>query len=304
MQPFSYVRPTTLNEALQWIARSDQTVLPIAGATDVIPLIRDGALLPDVVVDIKALPGLRDVHLVTSHPACPDASGTCLYVGAAVRINEIARSDLIRSRWGLLALAADSLGNEQIRNRATIGGNICTASPAADTAPALYALEAIVLISGPGGDVSLPISQFFVGPRHTALEPGQLVTGLLIPEPPADARYRHEKLSRRRAGDLAIVCVAAMAWPSDGGYDWRIALGATGPTPLRALESEAILSEDLTDEAIDRAAASAYGCCCPISDIRAGQAYRQAMVINLSRRVIKPIIAGLSAVGPESQQRS
>jgi CO/xanthine dehydrogenase FAD-binding subunit len=297
MHPSSYVRPTTFDEALQALAPSDATALPFAGATDIIPLIRDGALRPDLVVDIKGLPGMRDLRVVAPGPACASAPASCLVIGAAVRINEVARSALVRSQWGLLALAAASLGNEQVRNRATIGGNICTASPAADTAPALYALEAIVLIKGPDGDRSLPIAQFFTGPRSNALKRGELVTGLLIPEVPAGTEFYHEKLSRRRAGDLAIASVAAMASPAGDTYEWRIALGAVGPTPLRSPESEAILRDSLDDEAIDRAAASAYGCCCPISDIRAGQEYRQAMVINLSRRVIKRIIANLPTVG-------
>ena len=187
MQPFDYHRPTSFEEAFELLAQPGRIVVPVAGTTDVIPLIRDGRLAPDVVVDVKGLPGMHDLSCVDGGPACGNAPSTCLRVGAAVSMNELARSEIVRSRWELLAQAAASVGNEQVRNRATIGGNICTASPAADTAPALYVLEAMVLIRGPEGDRSLPVSHFFVGPRHNALRRGELVAGLMIPTPPAGA---------------------------------------------------------------------------------------------------------------------
>jgi carbon-monoxide dehydrogenase medium subunit len=300
MQPFDYCRPNTFEEAFQLLTDRGKRVYPVAGATDLIPLTRDEIIAPDVVVDVKGLPGMRDLRDQPLEPCCGCSPQGCLYVGAAIRMNELARSEVVLSHWGLLAQAAASMGNEQVRNRATIGGNICTASPAADSAPALYALEATVLIKGPDGDRSVPIDKFFTGPRATALRPGELVVGLLVPKPPEGTVSHHEKLSRRKAGDLSIASIAAMAIPSRDGYHWRLALGAVGPTPMRSPESEVILREATDDEAVDRAAASAYGCCCPISDIRSGLEYRQAMVINLSRRVIKTIIARLQEREGES----
>ena len=296
MQAFNYCRPTSFDEAFRWLAKVDQLVVPVAGATDLIPRIRDGLLRPDVVLDIKDLPDLRALKRIHGGPASVNSGTSDLYVGAAVRMNELARSELVSSHWGVLALAAASMGNEQVRNRATIGGNICTASPAADTAPALYALEAAVCIKGPDGDRTVPIADFFAGPRKNALHRGELVAGLSIPQPPEGSIGHFEKLSRRKAGDLSIVSVAVLAVPANPSYRWRLALGAVGPTPLRSPESEAILSASLTDEAIDRAAASAYGCCCPISDIRSGLEYRQAMVINLTRRAIREVIARMPAL--------
>lgn len=295
MHPFNYHRPTSFEDALAWLTKSDLVVIPVAGATDIIPRVRDGLSRPDVLLDIKALPGVRDLKATASSSACGDLPGQCLCVGAAIRMNELARSELVRSRWEVLAMAAAAVGNEQIRNRATIGGNICTASPAADSAPALFVLEARVVIKGPTGDRTLPVADFFTGPKQNALRPGELVVGLAIPQVPDGAVGHFEKLSRRKAGDLSIVSVAAMAVPTGSGYVWRLALGAVAPTPLRAPESEAILAESLSDEAIDRAAAAAYRCCCPIEDIRAGQEYRQAMVINLSRLAVRALIAKLPA---------
>jgi CO/xanthine dehydrogenase FAD-binding subunit len=216
MHPFSYIRPSTYDEALDWLARTDQRVMPVAGATDLIPLMRDGVLKPDAVLDIKELPGMRDLGVVTASTAREGTPTTCLYIGAAVRINEISRSAIVGGHWLLLALAAASLGNEQIRNRATIGDNLCTASPAADTAPALYALEAVALIRGPDGERTLPVAEFITGARRNALRSGELLTGLLIPETPAHAQSHREKLSRRKAGDLAVASVAVMAYPKGG----------------------------------------------------------------------------------------
>ncbi|MCJ7551091.1 MAG: FAD binding domain-containing protein, partial [Anaerolineae bacterium] len=158
MQPFDYYRPKTFEEAFELLSQPDKTAVAIAGGTDVIPQIRDRDRVggrdsrPALVVDIKGLPGMRDLVLRSMAPCCGTGPDECLYVGAAVRIIEIARSSIVQDHWPILADAAASIGNEQIRNRATIGGNICTASPAADSAPALYVLDASVLIKGPRGE--------------------------------------------------------------------------------------------------------------------------------------------------------
>lgn len=299
MQPFDYHHPTTFKEAFGLLSQPDRTAVAIAGGTDVIPQTRDRDRVggrngrPDLVVDIKDLPGMRDLTTRSMIPCCGTGPDECLYVGAAIRMNEIARSDLVQDHWPILADAAASIGNEQIRNRATIGGNICTASPAADAAPALYVLEASVLLRGPQGDRCLPVDQFFTGPKQSALKRGELVVGLLIPCLTAGTLSYHEKLSRRKAGDLSIVSVAVMALRSAGSTAWRLALGAVGPTPVRAPKAEAILAGGHDDEAIDLAAASAYGCCCPIGDIRSGLEYRRAMVVNLTRKAIRAVIAQL-----------
>ncbi|MCD6287306.1 MAG: xanthine dehydrogenase family protein subunit M [Anaerolineae bacterium] len=294
MQPFDYYRPESFEEAFELLSQPRKTAVAIAGGTDVIPQTRDGIRRPDLVVDIKGLPGMRDLAMTSMAPCCGAGPDECLYVGAAVRINEIARSSIVQDHWPILADAAASIGNEQIRNRATIGGNICTASPAADSAPALYVLDASVLIKGPRGeDRCLPIAQFFTGPKRNALKHAEIVAGLLIPGSPAGTLSFHEKLSRRKAGDLSIVSVAVMAFPSANSTTWRLALGAVGPTPVRAPEAEAILARGYDAEAVDLAAASAYGCCSPIGDIRSSLDYRQAMVVNLARKAIRAVVAQL-----------
>lgn len=297
MQPFDYYKPTTFDEAFNYLTAPGKKVLPLAGATDLIPKTRDEVWHPDAVVDIKGLPGLCDLKVEGAE------ADVRLYVGAAVKMNEIAHSELVKSHWDVLAQGAASMGNEQIRNRATLGGNLCTASPAADTAAALLVLEAIVFIKGPAGDRSLPIAQFFVGPGKTALQPGELVAGVFIPKPPEGSAGHYEKLSRRKAGDLAIVGVAALAVPHADGYRWRVALSAVAPTPVRAPDAEQALNSVATaadllgvsKEAIaEEAALSAYECCCPISDVRSSADYRRAMVIQIARRAIMGVLEQLS----------
>ncbi len=284
MRPFDYYQPQSFEEAFEFLALPGS--IPLAGATDVIPMVRDGHWAPDAVVDLKGLPGLREIE-IAAHEGC--GPGECLYVGAAARMNEIARSELVRSHWDLLAQGAASMGNEQVRNRATLGGNLCTASPAADSAPALLALEAHVLIRGPEGERSVRAEEFFTGPRRTVLVPGEIVVGVAIPKPPEGSVGRYEKLSRRKAADLSIVGVAALAVPNGAGYSWRIALGAVAPTPIRSSEAEAILNQGYDDAAIDEAASGAYDACCPITDIRASADYRRAMITNVSRRAIRAV---------------
>lgn len=294
MQPFEYYKPKDFDEAFRLLTLPGKAMYPLAGATDLIPHTRDGAWKPDGVVDIKGLPGLRDLKVEGLKPDRGGAPGECLYVGAAVRMNEIARSALVRSHWDVLAQAAAAMGNEQVRNRATLGGNLGTASPAADSAPALLVLEASVLVKGPEGDRTIPVDRFFVGPKRSALKKGEIIVGILIPKPPAGSVALYEKLSRRQAGDLAIVGVAVMASPCRGGetagVGWRVALGAVAPTPIRSPQAEARLNAGYDDAHIDEAAAAACGCSRPIDDVRASAAYRQMMVVNITRRVIQRVI--------------
>lgn len=295
MQPFDYYKPESFEEAFEILTMPGKTVYPFAGATDLIPGVRDGVFTPDAVVDIKGLPGMQDLELrqVTSHTE-GTPTGEYLFIGAATTMADIAASELVRTHCEVLAKAAYAMGNEQVRHRATLGGNICTASPAADSAPPLYVMEALTLIRGPEGERSVPVNQVFTGPKRNCLTSGEIITGVLIPLLPQDTIGYHEKLARRKAGDLAIVNVAALAIPNNGATTWRIALGAVGPTPVRSYESEAILAQGFDDAAVDRAAAAAYGCAHPITDVRSGRAYRQAMIVNLTQRAIRSIRDRLS----------
>jgi carbon-monoxide dehydrogenase medium subunit len=290
MKQFDYYQPETFEQAFEFLTQPEQNVMVLAGGTDLIPHTRDAVWQPDAVVDIKALPEINKIELKHIEPCCNINPGVCLYIGAAVKMNEIIHSSVVGKHWQVLQQAASAIANEQVRNRATIGGNICTASPAADTAPALLALNAKVLIKSAQGNRCMNIEDFFINPKVNALKTGEIVAGLYIPQPQPGSQGHFEKLSRRKAGDLSVVSVAALAEPENDRYHWRIALGAVAPTPIRAFESETILNTSCDEESIDKASAAAYGCCCPISDIRSSMEYRQLMVINITRQVIRSML--------------
>lgn len=254
----------------------------LQGGTDLIIRVRGGFVRPQRVVDLKGLPHMREIAL------SPDG---WLVIGAACTMNQVAENPLVRAGYDLLVQACNSVASYQLRNRATIGGNCCNASPAADTAPALYCLEAVAEVFGPSGVRRIPIADFFVGPGRTALQRGEFLTGLHLPPATHGARGAFNKLGRTKIGDISVVNVAVAAVPTAGGASWRIAIGAAGPTPLRAPEAEAVLNADGSE--ITRAAELASAAARPIDDIRASAAYRRAMVNVLTRRGIETVLSGL-----------
>lgn len=297
MQPFDYLIPKDHAEASTLLAADNGVTRPFQGGTDFLIRARGGFVKPARVVDLKRLPGMQEIHL------SPDG---WLVIGAACTMNQVAAHPLVRAHYDLLAQACNSVASYQLRNRATIGGNCCNASPAADTAPALYCLDAVAETYGPAGARRIPIASFFVGPGRTALQPGEFLTSLHLPPTPTGALGVYNKLGRTKVGDISMVSVAVYystaggrpttvegGRPSAvGGPHWAIALGAVGPTPLRAPEAEAALIADASPEGVRRAAALAAAAGRPIDDIRASAAYRRAMVEVLTRRGIEAILAG------------
>jgi carbon-monoxide dehydrogenase medium subunit len=287
LQPFEYIVPKDLAEASTLLVAGNGTIRPFQGGTDLLVRIRGGFVQPQTVIDLKGLPGMQEIHR---------SENGWLIIGAACTMNQVAANPLVRQHYDLLVQGCESVASYQLRNRATIGGNCCNASPAADTAPALYCLDAVAKLYGPAGTRRVPIADFFVGPGKTALGKGEFLTSLHLPPAPAGAKGVFNKLGRTRLGDISMVSVAVYACPGDrrqGTGDslaWRIALGAVGPTPLRATAAEAALAADTSPEGIRRAALLATEASRPIDDIRASAAYRKAMVAVLTRRGIEAIL--------------
>jgi CO/xanthine dehydrogenase FAD-binding subunit len=287
LQPFDYVKPKDHAEASALLASGDGAVRALLGGTDLIVRVRSGYVKPQRVVDLKGLPGMREIS--------PQSDGS-LRIGAGCTMNKVAGHPDVQARFGLLAQACNSVASYQLRNRATIGGNCCNASPAADTAPALYCLDALAEIYGPAGRRCLPIPEFFVAPGRTPLRPGEFLISLFLPPPPPDAAGAFHKLGRTRVGDIAMVSVAVYGWA--GGRQWQIALGAVGPTPLYAPQAATALSQDTTPTGVAAAAALASATAQPIDDIRASAGYRTAMVRVLTRRGIELVLARLAQTCP------
>jgi carbon-monoxide dehydrogenase medium subunit len=265
---FQYVRPGTLDTALAILNESGTAARLLAGGTDVLVRLRSGHIRPGVVVDVKRIDDL-DSGITQV--------GSVLRIGARCTMAELLASRRVRGSFPALIEAAAVVGSVQIRNRATLAGNLCNASPAADTAPALLAYGAIVNTIGVGGERHLPISEFFKGPGRTALEPAELVTSIDVPIPTAPLGAAFMRLTRRRGVDLAILSVCCTV-SRDGGV--RVALGAVAPTPLLAT---GINLEDGQQQAIIAGIAAQAS---PISDVRAADDYRAAMLPVFIKRAL------------------
>ncbi len=280
---FDYVRATTLDEVPRLLEEHGEAARLLMGGTDLFVRMRDGFVRPRIVVDVKHLPGMQNISY-DEH--------TGLTIGAATTMNEVARHPDVRAHYPLLAEAANSVASYQLRNRATLGGNLCNGSPAADTAPAVLTLEGRIVLYGPAGEREVPANEFFLGPGETAMQPGELMTAVRFPPPPAGSAGRYLKLGRNKAGDLAIAGVAVFGFP-DGtasGYRFRIGLASVAPVPLRALEAEEVLTANpLGDETFTLAAEKAMQAASPIDDVRASAAYRRAMVRTLTLRGLRAV---------------
>ncbi len=280
---FDYVKPKTLKEAVDFLSLHGNEAKILAGGTDLLVLMRDEAVKPKYLVDIKAVKELNTISY-------EEDKG--LTIGATVTLNEIIESDIIKERFGILHEATSSIADHEIRNRATLVGNICNASPAADTAPALLVLDAIVKVIGPEGERTIKIQDFFTGVKETSLKEEEFVKAVEIPNPPEGARGRYLKQQRIRSEDLAIVGVAALVTKNSAGKrQVRIAFSSVAPTPIRIFEVEEMFEKDRPiSELIDEAVSVVSKRLSPISDVRGSREYRAHLIEVLTRRVLKELL--------------
>ena len=282
---FDYLAPKTLDEALSLLSQYKGRTKVIAGGTDVLPKLKRREIkAPEYIIDLKSIPNLGYIKY-------DESSG--LSLGALVTIHAVETSPIIQERFSVLFHAAESMASTQVRNRGTIAGNICSAVPSADTAPALLTLEARFKLTSQKGERIVNIEDFFTGPNETVLTAEEIMQEIQVPNLPPNSRGRYLKLTPRRSMDLAIVGVAVVVVTDDGTCnDIRIALGAVAPTPIRARRAENIIrGQRLSDEVIERAAQIAAEECRPISDHRASAEYRSEMVKVLTKRAINQAIS-------------
>ena len=280
MQSFEYIAPKTVREAVEAL-QAHRDALLLAGGTDALIGMKLRVETPGVVIDIKRIRGLDELRF-------DEKSG--LAIGAAVTMRQIELAPLVGERYTALAQAAAVVGSVQIRNLATLAGNVCNAAPSADTAPGLIALGAKVRIAGPQGRRSMVVEKFMVGPGKTALEAGELVTGIQVPVPGRRTGSAYVRHTPRGAMDIAVVGVGAAVTlaPRTGACeDLKIVLGAVAPTPLRAKRAERLLKgEKFSEELIEAVAAAAAEEARPISDVRASAEFRRHMVQVLTKRMV------------------
>jgi carbon-monoxide dehydrogenase medium subunit len=274
MTSFAYERPGSLAEAFELLGNDDAVAL--AGGTDLLVAIRHRTRRPTIVVDLKSV---EEIGLEI------EIDRDRLRVGGRVVMSRLITDEHVNRHFPALVASASVVGSVQIRNRATLAGNLCNASPAADTAPALLAYLASVAISGPEGDRVVPVDGFFLGPGSTVLGRGELVTSVEIPIPVDRTGSAFARVTRRRGVDLASVSVACVVEASGRA---RFGFGAVGPTPVFAESS----IEDLADP---DDWARLLEVTSPISDVRAGADYRRAMLEVHSRRAFHAAVAELGS---------
>lgn len=289
MRAFAYERPTSLADAVALLAERGPDARPLAGGTDLIIRLRDRSVAPSVVMDVKRIAELDDAIR-------EDVDRRV--IGARASMTSLAADPGILRDHRALAEAAAVVGSVQIRNRATLAGNICNASPAADTAPALLVDDATVVVVGVGGTRRIPIDAFFVRSGVTTLAPDELVTAIELPRPVARRGTVHLRRTRRRGHDLASVTLACSV---AGDGITRIAYGSLGPRPVLVADESGVLADIAAPETAKRARlAELFIDASPsATSMRASPDYRLAMLQVLGLRAVVIAIARRDAAGPE-----
>lgn len=282
MRRFELILPTSVNECLKALAEGGPEAKLVAGGTDLLPQMKNGLIRPARVIDLSGVAALRGIE---------SANGRGLRIGATATAREIEQHLLVRPAWEALAESAALVGSIQVRNLATVGGNLCNAAPSADMAPPLLALDAQAVIAGPRGRRGrrrVPLADFFTGVRRTVLAPGELLVELLVPAPGPHSGSHYLRHTPRRELDIAVVGVASQVTVRDGVCARvRIALAAVAPTPLRATAAEQWLEGQApTPERIERAAELAVEAARPIDDQRGSAEFRRHLVRVLTRRTL------------------
>ena len=279
MRRFHLALPRSIEDCLKLLAERGPEAKLVAGGTDLLPQMKNGLVKPTAVIDLS---GVADLRVLRRE------DGAGLRVGASVAAREIELDPYTRSAYPALAESGALVGSVQIRNLATVGGNLCNAAPSADMAPPLLALDAEAIIAGPRGRRRVPMADFFTGVRRTVLAPDELLVELIVPAPGPHSGGQYLRHTPRRELDIAVVGVASQVTLSDGVCrKARIALAAVAPTPIRATAAErALEGQPPTAQLIARAAQLAVEAARPISDQRGSADFRRHLVGVLTRRTL------------------
>ncbi|MFH1156410.1 MAG: xanthine dehydrogenase family protein subunit M [Pseudomonadota bacterium] len=245
MKPFTYLSPTTVDEALSFHGQHSETARYIAGGTDVIVKLKEGWMEPDYLISLKRITQMNELmkNEVTGE----------LSIGALVTHSILERSVMIKNDYPIIHDAVSCIGSVQVRNVATIGGNLVNAVPSADGAIPMIALDGIALLHGPEGERSLPVKDLFLGPYKTVLRPGEILKKITIPPQVSNTGSAYIKFGRRAAMELPLVGIGVLLVLGDDGRTCtraRICLGVAAPTPMRAVEAEALLTGKIVDQDI------------------------------------------------------
>ena len=289
MRRFELVLPESVEACVKALAQGGGETKVLAGGTDLVPQMKNGVLKPARVIDLSGIPRLRAIEA---------GNGRGIRIGSAVTARTLELDRAVRGNYLSLAESGALVGSVQVRNLATLGGNLCNAAPSADMAPPLLALDAEAVITGPKGERRVPIAAFFTGVRRTVLAPDELLVELAVPSPGSRSGGNYLRHTPRRELDIAVVGVASQLTLGSNGVctKARIALAAVAPVPLRATAAEQALEGQLvTPERIARAADLAVEAAKPISDQRGSADFRRHLVRVLTRRTLTTALARASA---------
>lgn len=290
MKDFAYFQPDTLEQTLKILQQEGSRAKLIAGGTDLLVKMKRWVIAPPCLISLQRVKELDFLD-----------SGTWgLRIGALTTLAALAKNPSVQQHYPSLAATAAKMASSQVRNLATVGGNICNAAPSADLAPPLIALEATVVIQGAQGIRMVPLAEFFTGPGATVLRPDELVTAFNLPLPEQGTQAVYIKHGIRKAMDIACVGVAVKISPrpkdapasQSGNWEVRIVLGAVAPTPVRVQSAESLAAQGPKPEFIREAALAAEKAARPIDDVRSSAFYRNEMVRVLVQRGLEACWGG------------
>ncbi|MBI1345564.1 xanthine dehydrogenase family protein subunit M [bacterium] len=285
MRDFDYVAPTSLQQAVELLAKPAGQARPLAGGTDLIDHVRNGRLSPDVLVDIKKIP---ELNLLEAGP-------NGLRLGAAVNCATIAAHQAVQAQYTALVDSCQIIGGVQIQSRASVGGNMCNSGPAADSTPSVIALGGRCVITGAQGTREVAAEDFCTGPGKNVLKPGELLVELRFPAPAPHTGSHYRRFIPRNEMDIAVVGIGVSVTLDDTLKiitAARIALGAVGPTPILATAAaQALIGQPATDETYQKAVPLAREVATPINDMRGTKDYRIHLVGVLLVRSLQAAVA-------------
>jgi len=278
---FEFHEPESIEQALELKKQFNSGARFLAGGTDLLVYLKKKIVSTDHVISLQHIEGLGEIRENESD----------LFIGACTTMAAISRHPAVQKRFGALKSGADNMGTHLIRNRATIGGNVCNASPAGDTLPALLVYDAAALAESPDGKREIPLTDFFKGPGKTDLKNDEILTGFRLPYPQDHSGAHYIQLGKRKSAEINVVNAASFLTIDPGTgkiVSVRIALGSVAPTPIRAPEAEAaLMGRTAGDDVFNAAAENArFKDCSPIDDFRGSAAYRRAMVGVLTKRTL------------------
>jgi CO/xanthine dehydrogenase FAD-binding subunit len=274
-----YEAPDTLERAVALLSAEAGTARVLAGGTDVLVQLRSGMVEPDLIVDIKRIAGVFDIA----------EEGGGWRIGAAVPAVAMKEHPGLAAAWPGVVEAANLIGSTQIHNRATLAGNLCNASPAADSVPAMMAAGATARLIGPDGTRDIPAGQLATGPGKTSLKKGEIVASIFLPARPPHASDAYLRFIPRTEMDIAVVgCAVNLVLDGERVAEARVAIGAVAPTALLVAEAGAALDGSaLDDAALDRLGRACSDACNPIDDKRGTVVFRRKVAGVLARRAAR-----------------